>query len=203
MMSGTHGPTKELETRTPIEKPLLLRILASEQGALASLSASLLAENTNTTNALVKDGTSSNCETKVVHQKPVTTKKDKASKKPQQQPPQGKKAAGGGTRPEAVPRLHHLYKAAHVVSGKGSGPGGQVGRVLSSHYTGLVLGVAQKSVLRLTPRVKRTICKGCQSLLLPGQVKARLVKQGGAHLQMECRRCTSVKNFPIVKKKRS
>lgn len=202
MMSGTHGPTKELETetRTPIEKPLLLRILASERGALASLSASLLAEDTNTTtvDAPVKDGTS---ETKVEHQKPVTTKKDKTGKKPQQQQPQGKKAAGGGTRPEAVPRLHHLYKAAHVVSGR-SGPGGQVGRVLSSHYTGLVLGVAQKSVLRLTPRVKRTICKGCQSLLLPGKVNARLVKQGGAHLQMECRRCSSVKNFPIVKKKR-
>ena len=119
MMSGTHGPTKELETetRTPIEKPLLLRILASERGALASLSASLLAEDTNTTNvdAPVKDGTS---ETKVEHQKPVTTKKDKTGKKPQQRQPQGKKTAGGGTRPEAVPRLHHLYKAAHVVSGR-------------------------------------------------------------------------------------
>ena len=121
MMSGTHGPTKELETetRTPIEKPLLLRILASERGALASLSASLLGEDTNTTNvdAPVKDGTSSASETKVEHQKPVTTKKDKTGKKPQQQP-QGKKAAGGGTRPEAVPRLHHLFKAAHVVSGR-------------------------------------------------------------------------------------
>ena len=78
--------------------------------------------NTNTTNveAPVKDGKSSDSETKVECQKPVTTKTDNNSKKPQQQP-QGKKAAGGGTRPEAVPRLHHLYKAAFVVSGQRSG----------------------------------------------------------------------------------
>ena len=107
----------------------------------------------------------------------------------------GKKATASGARPEAVPRLHHLFKAAHVVS---AGPGGQIGRVLSAHYTGLVVGVAQKSVLRLTPEVKRTICKGCRFLLQPGEV--RVVKQSGGHIEIRCPRCQAVKNFPLKKK---
>jgi len=132
----------------------------------------------------------------VILQQPRKTPQDKKGSKGAQGKATNKKATTG-PRPEAVPRLHHLYKAAHLVS---AGPGGQVGRVLSAHYTGLVVGVSQKSVLRLTPEVKRTICKGCRCLLLPG--KLRFVKQSGGHIEVRCPRCSAVKNFPLKKKKK-
>jgi len=126
------------------------------------------------------------------------------SKNSQQVVVQAKKNTNGGsTRPEALNRLHHLYKAAHAVSSS-IGPGGHTKRVLSAHYTGLLVGVAKKSVLRLTPDVKRTICKGCRSLLLINdhqQLSVKVVKKSGGHIQVGCPKCRAVKNFPLKPKK--
>jgi len=124
------------------------------------------------------------------------------SKKGHQVVVQAKKKTNGiSTRPEALNRLHHLYKAAHAVSSS-MGPGGHTKRVLSAHYTGLLVGVAQKSVLRLTADVKRTICKGCRSLfLINQQLSVKVVKKSGGHIEVGCPHCGAVKNFPLKPKK--
>jgi len=111
-----------------------------------------------------------------------------------------KNTNGSSTRPEALTRLQHLYKAAHAVSSTG-GPSGHTKRVLSAHYSGLLIGVAKKSVLRLTPDIKRTICKGCRSLLLMTDTSVRVVKKSGGHMQVGCSQCGTVKNFPMRAKK--
>ncbi|CAK6447210.1 unnamed protein product, partial [Pipistrellus nathusii] len=64
---------------------------------------------------------------------------------------------------EAFQRLSFLYQAAHCVLAQD--PENQA---LARFYCHTERTVARRLVLRRDPSVKRTLCRGCSSLLLPG-----------------------------------
>ncbi|XP_058141472.1 ribonuclease P protein subunit p21-like isoform X2 [Dasypus novemcinctus] len=64
---------------------------------------------------------------------------------------------------EALQRLSFLYQAAHCVLAQD--PESQALARFSCHTE---RGVARRLVLRRDPSLKRTLCRGCSSLLLPG-----------------------------------
>lgn len=125
-------------------------------------------------------------------------------------------------------RLSYLHQAAnflatterHVPSGSanssgpssvkivdgardGNGQGFESTRLLSH-----LRGVSRKTQIRLTPKVKHTICKRCDSLLIPGKSShAEVVNlsTGGDKpwadvFEIRCHRCGAVKRFPMEPK---
>ena len=125
------------------------------------------------------------------------------------------------TKPEAMVRMEFLYRAAHLVNGvsnentskhkpKESSPRSQnAKRILSTHLTQLMVGIGRKAVQRASIEVKRTICKGCRNILLPGKNAAVSYNVSSKHkkeLKFICEQCRTQKRFPlqkIVKKKRN
>ena len=94
-------------------------------------------------------------------------------------------------------RLSHLYQAANELA-PASGS-------LARFYLTTLRSVAKKNVLRLDPAVKRTICKRCDSLLVPGVSCVHRIENkssGGRKpwadvLVIECNACGTVKRFPV------
>nr|XP_012332510.1 ribonuclease P protein subunit p21 isoform X3 [Aotus nancymaae] len=64
---------------------------------------------------------------------------------------------------EAFQRLNFLYQAAHCVLAQD--PENQA---LARFYCHTERTIAKRLVLRRDPSVKRTLCRGCSSLLVPG-----------------------------------
>ena len=66
-------------------------------------------------------------------------------------------------------------------------------------------GVSKKSQIRLSPKVKHTICKRCDALLVPGKtstVSTVNASKGGKKawadiLETKCEQCRTVKRFPV------
>lgn len=66
---------------------------------------------------------------------------------------------------------------------------------LSAYYLKEMIAITKKAVLRLDPRIKRTICKGCYMLLIPGlTVKVRHRKK--SKIIWTCMYCGTLKRFP-------
>ncbi|XP_036882759.1 ribonuclease P protein subunit p21 isoform X2 [Manis javanica] len=74
-----------------------------------------------------------------------------------------KRMAGQVKDREAFQRLSFLYQAAHCVLGQD--PENQA---LARFYCHTERIIAKRLVLRRDPSVKRTLCRGCSSLLIPG-----------------------------------
>ncbi|XP_054753744.1 ribonuclease P protein subunit p21-like [Lytechinus pictus] len=88
-------------------------------------------------------------------------------------------------------RMNYLYQAAHCTLAQNPG-----NTQLARFYIETMKNVAAKLVLRLDPHIKRTICKKCSSLLIPGvtatvRVKGRRQK----HVVVTCLDCKQVKRF--------
>jgi ribonuclease P protein subunit RPR2 len=106
-------------------------------------------------------------------------------------------ASKGRAAPEALTRMSFLYKAADLAAR--TQPEG-VHRVLSSHLSHLLVGVSRKAVIRTTGSVKRSICKSCHAVLVPGVLAdARLTKD--KKVELTCRQCGAVKVVFAVDKK--
>lgn len=89
-------------------------------------------------------------------------------------------------------RMNYLYQASHLMALKN--------RVAASYYGNVMIGCAKKSVLRIEPDIKRTICKCCQSPLIPGETaKVRLVSKPMKGVKWTCLTCLSVKKYPTKK----
>lgn len=66
-------------------------------------------------------------------------------------------------------------------------------------------GVSKKSQIRLGRDVKRSICRRCHTLMVPGRTCSQTVKnesKGGRKLwadifEVQCNRCRAVKRFPV------
>lgn len=119
----------------------------------------------------------------------------------------GSQAAAGkkGKAPDVVGRISHLYRAAHAILTADpvpKRPGSAVRRVLSTHYSSLAVGVARKAVFRPSQGLKRTLCPGCRSVLLPEHgVEARHRSKKKAFILI-CGRCRSSRTFPLKKSKK-
>ncbi|XP_047588283.1 ribonuclease P protein subunit p21 isoform X4 [Lutra lutra] len=64
---------------------------------------------------------------------------------------------------EAFQRLSFLYQAAHCVLAQDP-----MNQALARFYCYTERTIAKRLVLRRDPSVKRTLCRGCSSLLIPG-----------------------------------
>jgi RNase P subunit RPR2 len=115
-------------------------------------------------------------------------------------------ASKGQNNPQFA-RLSHLYQAAALLgipndtkSTKDIDTQG-----LSRFYLHNFRSVARKQVLRVDSPIKRTICKRCESLLVPGVTSEHRIenkskdgkKKWADVLVVECKACGTVKRFPV------
>ncbi|KAI5805852.1 RNAse P Rpr2/Rpp21/SNM1 subunit domain-containing protein, partial [Geopyxis carbonaria] len=99
-------------------------------------------------------------------------------------------------------RLSHLYRAASATLTPD--PSAATSH-LSRLYVGTLRSVAKKNVLRLAPELKRTLCKRCDAVLVPGvtaetrrENKSKGGRKGWAEVVVvECRACGGVKRFAV------
>lgn len=89
----------------------------------------------------------------------------------------------------------------------------QMSCALQSKYPQLARGysksgtvISKKSVLKMTPAMKRSICKKCNTVMIPGMsMRIRMENESrGKHakhdmLIYECIKCGCVKRFPVGK----
>ncbi|XP_030366704.1 ribonuclease P protein subunit p21 isoform X2 [Strigops habroptila] len=83
---------------------------------------------------------------------------------------------------EVLQRLSFLFQAAHWVLPHSP--------ALARFYCSIQRGTARRLVLRLSPSVKRVVCRRCCSLLLPGAGGClRLRGRGQPRTVLRCRSC--------------
>ncbi|XP_054039838.1 ribonuclease P protein subunit p21 isoform X4 [Rissa tridactyla] len=89
---------------------------------------------------------------------------------------------------EALQRLSFLFQAAHWVLPHSP--------ALARFYCSTQRGAARRLVLRMAPSVKRTICRRCCSLLLPGAGGClRLRGKGQPRMVLRCLSCGRRRRF--------
>jgi ribonuclease P protein subunit RPR2 len=135
----------------------------------------------------------------------------------------GKKGSDGVAQRHLHARISFLYQASHYLStsigpnekqaDEGSSKKSQHGGLhhqpshtqrQSRHLNCQLKGVARKSQIRLSREIKRSICKRCGALLLPGQTSSQALvneSKGGAKpwadvYEVRCLKCQAVKRFP-------
>ena len=118
------------------------------------------------------------------------------------------------TKPEAMLRMDFLYRAAHLVNGIPSknkqldnqtlsSTKQNARRIVSTHLSQLMVGIGRKAVQRASVEVKRTICKGCRNILLPGRnAKCVYIKTSNKSKELHtiCDQCKTRKKFPMQKR---
>ncbi|EXJ83806.1 hypothetical protein A1O1_07433 [Capronia coronata CBS 617.96] len=75
----------------------------------------------------------------------------------------------------------------------------------ASRLLGHLRGVSRKSQIRLAPEMKHSICKRCDSLLVPGRTSTELVvnyskngqKPWADVFEIRCVKCGTIKRFPV------
>lgn len=104
----------------------------------------------------------------------------------------GKKGSKCFQGKESFQRMNFLYQAANVVLAQP-----KISGDLPAYYGHSLLSVAQKSVLKIEPDVKRDLCKGCGCLLKPGVTMLTRVRS--RILICTCLYCGTIKRFPCNK----
>ncbi|GAM18912.1 hypothetical protein SAMD00019534_020870 [Acytostelium subglobosum LB1] len=73
-------------------------------------------------------------------------------------------------------------------------------QVLASFYCNVVHQISRRAVIRVNSSIKRTVCKGCSSLLIPGvSSTVRLKDNRETHVMIKCNQCDKVKRFQTNK----
>ncbi|KAG8296721.1 Ribonuclease P protein subunit p21 [Homalodisca vitripennis] len=97
---------------------------------------------------------------------------------------------------DAFARMNFLYQAATLCSSFSS----RGSQDLAAYYGSVFRNVAKKAVVRAEPEMKRKLCKGCNSLLIPGDnARVRLKKKPDSRLIWTCARCGTIKRFGVRK----
>ena len=123
----------------------------------------------------------------------------------------GKNKAGNvkTKAPESAARMNFLYQAAHTIlnedknseqekkSNSSKNKTKKSNQIVAAYYTQLMVGIGHKSVLRSSKELKRTICKGCRSLLLPGKTATVKIKTKEKRIGSQCNICKTEKLFPL------
>ncbi|XP_069006719.1 ribonuclease P protein subunit p21 [Embiotoca jacksoni] len=87
---------------------------------------------------------------------------------------------------EAHQRLNYLYQAAHCVLSQNP-----VNVELARFYCFTQKTIAKRLVLRQDPSVKRTLCKKCCSLLIPGVTATTRQRRKNGRTRFTVMRCLS------------
>merc|ERR1711894_528436 len=124
----------------------------------------------------------------------------------------GKNKAGNvkTKAPESAARMNFLYQAAHTIlnedknseqaqksTNSSKNKTKKSNQIVAAYYTQLMVGIGHKSVLRSSKELKRTICKGCRSLLLPGKTATVKIKTKDKRIGSQCNICKTEKLFPL------
>ncbi|XP_072028826.1 ribonuclease P protein subunit p21-like [Amphiura filiformis] len=97
----------------------------------------------------------------------------------------------GSANRDAFLRMNFLYQAAHTTLVQNP-DNTQVARF----YIATLKTVAKRLVLRIHPHMKRTICKRCDLLLIPGvTATVRVRARREQHTVLTCLECKRVKRF--------
>ncbi|XP_062868603.1 ribonuclease P protein subunit p21 [Trichomycterus rosablanca] len=103
--------------------------------------------------------------------------------------------AGNIKDKEAFQRLNFLYQAAHCVLAQNP-----ENIELARFYCFTQKTIAKRLVLRQDPSVKRTLCKKCSALLIPGVTSTVRQRKRGSRGQrvtvVRCLSCGQTKRFP-------
>lgn len=105
---------------------------------------------------------------------------------------------------EKVARITHLYEAATVLatpSSDATTPNPELARI----YLNSARLLAKKIVMSMDPSIKRTICKRCDSLLIPGVSATHEVENKSKNgnkpwadvLIVGCKACGALKRYPV------
>ncbi|KAK0464735.1 RNAse P Rpr2/Rpp21/SNM1 subunit domain-containing protein [Desarmillaria tabescens] len=104
---------------------------------------------------------------------------------------------------DIIQRLHFLYQASVYLDGVSPPQKKKQKRVtisdLSRSYVSSMKIVGQKTTVNMDPSVKRTICKGCDTVLVPGSTVSIRVKKSRSrgHLMVyTCTRCKTSRRIP-------
>lgn len=85
-------------------------------------------------------------------------------------------------------RINFLYQLSTTIAEQSPG--------LSSTYNSILKGLSQKSLLKLDPEMKRNICKGCNTMLIPGKtVTCRTIKKSKGAIKWTCNFCSKTKIY--------
>ncbi|OXU31630.1 hypothetical protein TSAR_016120 [Trichomalopsis sarcophagae] len=85
-------------------------------------------------------------------------------------------------------RMNFLYQASFLLSSKN--------KALASYYGSIMTSCAKKAVLRVDHNLKRTVCRACQSPLIPGKTaKVRLMPKNKL-IKTVCLICKTKKQIP-------
>ena len=92
---------------------------------------------------------------------------------------------------EAYSRMNFLYQASQEVLIKNA-----ENLELSRFYTFTMKNIGQKLLCKMEPSIKRTICKYCHSVLIPGLTSTvRIKAKRERHLVVRCLDCGTLKRF--------
>ena len=142
-------------------------------------------------------------------------------------------AKAKGSKSKSVPnkhihaRLSYLHQASSylALARKGQKLGGEEDAVVSveedaskqdhqhaqsRHLLSQLRAVSLKSQIRLTPQIKHTVCKRCNSLLMAGKTSTKMIinesrgrrKPQADVVVVRCYFCGNVKRFPVGQPKR-
>jgi RNase P subunit RPR2 len=120
-------------------------------------------------------------------------------------------------------RLNYLYQSASVILQESKNKGNKKFQIknknlrnktngkkicknnekVANYYSQLMVRIGQGAVQRLSKNLKRTICKGCRSLLIPG-TNAEICKIDKKQRKFGsvCSMCKTKKMFPIKAQKK-
>ncbi|XP_055846497.1 uncharacterized protein LOC129912311 [Episyrphus balteatus] len=91
---------------------------------------------------------------------------------------------------DSFSRMNFLYQASMLMAGKSD--------TLSAYYGNLCKSIGKKSVLRIDPNIKRSLCKKCHMALKPGvTADVSAVDCKKEIFSIKCKKCNHSKNFPI------
>jgi ribonuclease P protein subunit RPR2 len=97
---------------------------------------------------------------------------------------------------DAFHRMNFLYQACTLLQAVPNASNLNI----SAHYGSIMTSVAKKSVLRMDTTIKRTLCKGCNNLMVPGTTaRVRIKKINRGQTQHICTQCLTVKRFNLKK----
>lgn len=94
-------------------------------------------------------------------------------------------------------RINYLVQASKAIAlTAGPSAGGQSQKVMAAEIGSLASAVGRRCVLRLSPALKRCLCKGCGTALVYGvNTKVRHRSRRQKHLVVTCLTCRTIKRF--------
>ncbi|KAK0222063.1 RNAse P Rpr2/Rpp21/SNM1 subunit domain-containing protein, partial [Armillaria fumosa] len=105
---------------------------------------------------------------------------------------------------DIIQRLKFLYQASVYLNGVTS-QSPRRRRVttsdLSRSYVSSMKVVGQKTVVKMDPSVKRTICKGCNTILVPGSTVTIRANKSASHghvMVYTCTHCKTTRRIPAA-----